>query len=96
MMTSRLLCSSLIRFGSSLVTTLLLSLAIGPTAIAQPTVSNVKAAQRLGSKYVDITYDLAHASGLPCTIKVEVSQNSGTTYTTVASLTGAVKTWSGA
>ena len=50
---------------------LIFSAALGWT---QPTVSNVRATPRAGTKFVDITYDLAHASGLACTIKVEVSQ----------------------
>jgi formylglycine-generating enzyme required for sulfatase activity len=65
-------------------------LALDTSAFAQPTVSNVRAAQRTGTRFVDITYDLAHSAGLLSTVRVEVSQDGGITYGTASSLAGAV------
>jgi formylglycine-generating enzyme required for sulfatase activity len=47
---------------------------------ADPVVSNVKVAQRPGTHKVDIRYDVADADGDALWIKVEVSDNGGTTY----------------
>jgi formylglycine-generating enzyme required for sulfatase activity len=68
---------------------LLLAFALGSTALAQPAVSNVRATARAGTKFVDITYDLAHATGLSSTVRVQVSQDGGAIYGTASSLTGA-------
>jgi hypothetical protein len=65
-------------------------LALGTSAFAQPTVSNVRAMQRTGTRFVDITYDLAHSAGLLSTVRIDVSQDDGATYAAVASLAGAV------
>ncbi len=47
---------------------------------AVPVVSNVSAAQRAGSKLVDIHYDVADADGGTLTIGVEVSGDAGASY----------------
>ncbi len=58
---------------------------------AVPVVSNVVASQRTGTKLVDITYNVADADGDTLKIRVEVSDNAGTTYAVPAfALTGAV------
>src|SRR6478735_871882 len=58
---------------------------------AVPVVSNVTASQRTGTKLVDITYNVADADGDALKIRVEVSDNAGTTYAVPAfALTGAV------
>ena len=58
---------------------------------AVPVVSNVTSQQRVGTKLVDITYNVADADGDTLKIRIEVSSNSGTVYNVpVSSLTGAV------
>lgn len=54
------------------------------------TVTNVRAAQRAGTKLVDVYYDLSGGSG-PSTVAVAVSDNGGSSYTVPAtSLSGDV------
>jgi formylglycine-generating enzyme required for sulfatase activity len=58
--------------------------------VAEPVISNVAAAQRIGTKFVDITYDLASTTP---TVKMtlEISSDGGLTYTVpVTSATGAI------
>ncbi|MBM3860586.1 MAG: formylglycine-generating enzyme family protein [Verrucomicrobia bacterium] len=50
------------------------------TLAADPVVSNVRAAQRSGTKLVDIWYDLSHAQSKTCTVTVAVSTNNGATF----------------
>ncbi len=58
---------------------------------APPVVSNLHAAQRAGTKLVDITYDVADPDSGSLTVQVEISANSGVTYDLpVKSLSGAV------
>ena len=55
-----------------------------------PTVSNIRASQRPGTRYVDVYYDLASASNA-VSISVKVSTNGGTDYFAVSNnLNGAV------
>lgn len=54
---------------------------VGHASAAPPVVSNVIAAQRSGTKMVDIHYDLADADGDLQTIAVQVSADGGLTYT---------------
>ncbi len=57
---------------------------------ASPVVSNVRAAQRAGTKLVDITYDVADADSSALTVSIAVSTNGGASYTLPAtSFTGA-------
>jgi formylglycine-generating enzyme required for sulfatase activity len=67
-------------------------LAAGATAFAAlPVVSNVTSTQRAGTKFVDITYDVADADGDPLKVRVEISDNNGTTYAVPAfTFTGAI------
>lgn len=67
-------------------------LAVGATAFAAlPVVSNVTSSQRAGTKFVDITYDVADADGDPLKVRVEISDNNGTTYAVPAfTFTGAI------
>lgn len=58
--------------------------------VAQPTVSNVRSAQKVGTTQVIVTYDLAQPQGLVCTVTLEVSKDGGTTYSTALGATGAV------
>jgi len=51
---------------------------------AEPVVSNVRAAQRLGTPYVDITYDLADVDTATLDVTVAVSTNGGAVYFTPA------------
>ena len=53
-------------------------------SLADPSLTNVVASQRSGTKLVDIYYDLLSPNG-PCVITVEVSDNGGTTYLVPAS-----------
>ena len=71
---------------------LLLFYAANYTATAAPpVVSNVRAAQRSGTAYVDITYDLADADTSSLTVTVGVSTNAGGTwFYPGATLTGEV------
>ena len=49
-------------------------------AAAPPAVANVSAAQRAGTKLVDIRYDLIYAGTQSVTISILVSSNSGSTF----------------
>ena len=69
---------------SILLLCLLLLTPVMPVAAANPVVPNVVAAQRVGVKLVDITYDVADADGDNLTISVQVSSDSGATYTVPA------------
>ena len=66
--------------GAGLLCLLLLCGAKDAAAGAAPVVSNVRAAQRSGTSYVDITYDLADADSSSLTVTVGVSTNAGTTW----------------
>ncbi len=56
-----------------------------------PVVSNVVAVQRVGTKLVDITYNVTDSDGDMLKIRVEISDNAGTLYSVPAfSFTGAV------
>ena len=58
-----------------------------------PILSDVTAAQRRGTFYVDITYGIENVAGslsLPLAVAVEISTNGGVSYFTPASLTGDV------
>jgi formylglycine-generating enzyme required for sulfatase activity len=69
----------------------LLCLANYTAAAAPPVVSNVRAAQRSGTGYVDITYDLADPDSSSLTVTVAVSTDAGATWSyPSASLTGKV------
>jgi len=60
---------------------------------AAPVVSNVRAAQRAGTKVVDIYYDVADADSSALTVSVAVSTNGGAAYFSPgASASGAVGT----
>ena len=61
-----------------------------PAALAQITVGNVRAAQRAGTKLVDIDYDLTGVA-TPFTVWLEISADGGATWAVPATtLTGAV------
>mgnify|MGYP001281278017 FL=1 len=69
------------RFSAGLVSFLTSCvLAAFPAEGAAPVVSNVRAAQRAGTAYVDITYDLADPDSGSLTVTVAVSTNAGTTW----------------
>ncbi len=58
---------------------------------AAPVVSNIRASQRTGTKLVDIYYDATDADGDALTVKIQVSNDNGTTYAVPAfTFTGAV------
>lgn len=58
---------------------------------ALPVVSNVTSTQRTGTKFVDITYDVADADGDSLKVRVEISDNNGATYSVPAfTFTGAI------
>jgi formylglycine-generating enzyme required for sulfatase activity len=72
----------------SLATALLVLAA--PAAVAQIMVGNVRAAQRAGTKLVDINYDLTGIA-TPCKVWLEISADGGSTWAVPAtSVTGAV------
>ena len=56
---------------------LLLAHALATTALAQPALSHVRAAPRAGTKFVDFTDDLAHATGSSCNVRADVSPDAG-------------------
>jgi formylglycine-generating enzyme required for sulfatase activity len=61
-----------------------------PAAFAQITVGNVRAAQRAGTKLVDIDYNLTGLA-TPCKVWLEISADGGTTWTVPATtVSGAV------
>lgn len=64
--------------------------AAAPALCAQITVGNVRAAQRAGTKLVDIDYDLTGIA-TPCKVWVEISADGGTTWAVPATtVSGAV------
>jgi formylglycine-generating enzyme len=65
--------------------------AIATSFAALPVVSNVTSTQRTGTKFVDITYDVADADGDALKVRVEISDNNGATYSVPAfTFTGAI------
>ena len=77
--------------GAGLLLLLLLCGANYTATAAPPVVSNVRAAQRSGTAYVDITYELADADTGSLTVTVAVSTNAGATwFYPGATLTGQV------
>lgn len=75
-----------------LLASLLGLLALASSAFAAlPVVSNVASTQRTGTKFVDITYDVADADGDALKVRVEISDNNGLTYAVPAfTFTGAI------
>ena len=72
-----------------LLSALVLALAVLRVGATPPEISNVRASQRDGTKLVDIYYDAADADGDLLTIRIEVSDNDGRTYSIPAySLSG--------
>jgi len=71
---------------------LLVCLLVGmPLWAVDPVVSNVRSVQRPGTRLVDITYDVADSDSPTVGVAVEVSADSGVTYTVPAeSFTGDV------
>ena len=73
---------------------LILAVAWGGAVVsvqAAPVVSNLTAAQRAGTKLVDISYDLAAPGFGSVTVSIEASSDGGATWTVpVTSATGAV------
>ena len=68
----------------------LLCLALTARAAA-PVVTNVVASQRVGTKLIDIRYDVFDADGDPLKIRIEISHNSAANYSVPAiTLTGDV------
>ena len=47
---------------------------------AAPGVSNIRAAQRAGTKLVDIYYDVSDTDGTALTVEIQVSNDNGSTY----------------
>ena len=77
-----------IRFHLPLLATL--ALVAAPALHAQITAGNVRAAQRAGTKLVDIDYDITGIA-TPCIVTLEISADGGTTWTVPATtLTGSV------
>jgi len=73
-----------------LILTLLLGCAQNISA-APPTITNVYASQRAGTKLIDVTYHLSDPDSGSLTVQVEFSANSGITYDLpVHSLSGSV------
>ena len=69
----------------------LLSAGLGRARAAAPVVSNVRAAQRAGTPWVDVYYDLADADSSALTVSIAVSTNGGASYTlTGPNFTGAL------
>lgn len=64
-----------------IVSTIALVAGIGVSFSAPPVVSNVSAAQRAGTKFVDITYNLSDADGDLQNVQVQISGDAGLTYT---------------
>ena len=58
--------------------------------VGAPSVTNVRAVQRTGTKIVDITYDLSHPGNLLSFVSLEVSQDGGVTYAPVTTVSGAI------
>jgi hypothetical protein len=61
------------------VITFLLSSLVATPCMADPTISNVRASQRAGTRLVDIYYDVVSPLG-PVAVTVEVSADGGATY----------------
>jgi hypothetical protein len=62
-------------------TLLLAMLLFASAALAvPPTVSNIRATQRAGTKLVDILYDVADPDSALVTVQVEMSSDSGVSY----------------
>jgi formylglycine-generating enzyme required for sulfatase activity len=70
-----------LRRGAGLLCLLLLCGANYAAAGAAPVISNVRAAQRQGTKLVDIYYDLADSDSATLAVSVVVSTNGGASYT---------------
>lgn len=71
-------------------TLLALTVSVASVRAAVPVVSNVRAAQRIGTHFVDILYDVSSDDNRPLTITVLVSDNAGATWGVPAStFTGA-------
>lgn len=69
----------------------LLALLIVPTTQAAPEVTNLSAAQRSGTKLVDIRYDLNGGGFSTVAVRLQVSSNGGTTWTVPATtVSGAI------
>ena len=67
---------------------LLVSSLVHSTALAELNVSNVRSAQREGTKKVDIRYDLSGVTS-PVTVSLQISDDGGNTFTVAAeSLSG--------
>ena len=58
----------------------LLSAGLGRALAAAPVVSNVRAAQRAGTPWVDVYYDLADVDSSALTVSIAVSTNGGASY----------------
>ena len=58
-----------------------MGLSVFAAGAAAPVVSNVRAAQRAGTKLVDIYYDLADSDSATLAVSVAVSTNGGASYT---------------
>ncbi len=71
-----------------LMSTVVAMLALRAVAGA-PIVSNVRAQQEPGTRYVDISYDLATSGGSPASVTASASTNNGTSYTVILSAPGA-------
>ncbi len=69
---------------------LVLSILATPVFAADPTVTNVQAAQKVGTKQVEIYYDMSGSTS-PVFVSLQVSSNGGTSFAVpVAALTGDV------
>jgi len=81
---------SIIAFRSFAALLAALALAATPAGQAQITVGNVRAAQRSGTKLVDIVYDVTGVT-TPVSVSLQISADGGTTWNVpVASASGAV------
>ena len=69
------------RIGAALLLLLLLCGGNSTALGAAPAVSNVRAAQRPGTRLVDIYYDLADSDSATLAVSVAVSTNGGASYT---------------
>jgi hypothetical protein len=78
---------------SHLVRSLCLALPLllaAPVSAADPTVTNVRAAQKTGTKQVEIYYDMSGSTS-PVFVSLQISSDGGTTFAVPASaLSGAV------
>ena len=57
---------------------------VGNARSAAPVVTNVVASQRVGTKLIDIRFDVLDADGDPLKIRIEISHNGGTNYSVPA------------